>query len=873
MKRAGKILKISALLVIIISAALAFASLLLGDQVAAIVIGNINKNIDTRIYVGSFRLSFIREFPHASLELRDVIVLSSPGFNKDEFTGINTDTLLTASDLSVDFEITDIINKDYDIERIHLKKGKISLFTDSSGRVNYDIKKSQNNNDSSNLELNLNRILLSDLVILYKNNATLLEIDGMVTDGKLSSKISNDNITLTANAELNLKRISQDKITISVPFNAGLELTMENSDNRLSIKKGELSVEDIHFLVAGSIDSDNILDIELKGENIDLSKLRKYIPENYLRIPEHFDLSGILKFDSRITGKVSKIIRPHIELECNLNSGSIFNSETGMKISGVSFKTLYSNGSKNSQETALLSFQNLKARIGTADITGSLQILNLHNPETELYLSGRVNPGELKKMFNLDDITNSTGFFDVDLRLKTDLRPDDSISINKIVNLKPIASLRFNSFSIGFKKADLTFSNVNGVIDMAESVMARNLSMIYKGHKITVNGDFINLTEWIAGRNVTLNADADIHFNKLDPLIFSAGKGSESKKTETGRQTAFKMPGDLRLDIRLKTDSLNFESIAATEVVANFVYRSGLLTFNSFKMRSLDGIISGTGFIAQNIDKSLMSKGIFNISGININKTFITFRNFGQNFITSENLAGSLTGSLTLLLPMDSLLRVQTRSIVAEGHYIINNGELTDFEPVKELSSFIELSELENIRFEKLENDFFIRNNSLFMPQMEVNSSAADIAVNGRHNFDNTYEYHLKVRLSEILSKKRKKNQSGKSEFGVVEDDGLGRTSLLLRIESSGNGLKVGYDVKAAGDKVRRSIKSEKQTLKTILNQEYGLYKNDTIPEQKPAEKKTRFRITWDESDTINNEPAPPESKKENTLKSLFRKK
>jgi hypothetical protein len=311
----------------------------------------------------------------------------------------------------------------------------------------------------------------------------------------------------------------------------------------------------------------------------------------------------------------------------------------------------------------------------------------------------------------------------------------------------------------------------------------------------------------------------------------------------------------------------------ATDLAANIVYRPGLLTFNSLKMKSLDGFISGNGFIAQNKDKSLMGKGIFNFTDININKTFITFRNFGQDFIKAENLAGNLTGSLTLLLPMDSLVRVQTKSIIAEGHYIINNGALTDFGPVKELSSFVELSELENIRFEKLENDFFIRNNSLYIPQMDVNSSAADIAVNGRHNFDNTYEYHLKVRLSEILSKKRKKNQAGKSEFGVVEDDGLGRTSLLLKIESKGNGVNVGYDVKAAGENVRRSIKSEKQTMKTILNQEYGFYKNDTMPEQKPAEKKTRFRITWDESDTINKEPVQKEVKKENALKSLFRKK
>lgn len=872
MKRTGKFFKIFALPVITISSALLIASWLLSDQVGVIVLAKINKNIDTKIEVGSFRLSFIKKFPHASLELRDFIVFSSSGFNKDEFKDINTDTLLIVSALSVDFKITDIINREYDIERIGLKNGKVSLYTDSSGRVNYN-NKNGNYNDSSSLALNLNRILLSDLNILYRNNATLLEIDGLVTDGKLSSRISDNYITLSADADLHIKQITQDKITISVPFNAGLELIIEDSDNSFLIKKGELSLEDINFLITGSINPDNIVDLDLQGENIDLSKIRKYLPENYSKIREDYDLSGILKFNSRITGKVSGITRPHIELECNLESGSIFDSETGMKISGASFNTLYTNGLKNSQETALLSFKNLNAKVGSADISGNLQIKNLHNPETELYLKGRIIPGELKTMFKLNEITTASGFFDVDLRLKTDLGPDDSITFNDILSLKPVASLRFSSFSIGLKKINQTFSDVNGTIEMAESIITRNLSLIYMGQKITVSGEFRNLPEWIAGKNVKMKADAEIHFNKLDPSLFSAGKGSESKNPKTDKQAAYEMPGDLLLDIRLITDSLKYESMPATEVVANIVYRRGLLTFNSLKMKSLDGFISGNGFIAQNRDKSLTGKGIFNITDININKTFITFRNFGQDFIKAENLAGNMTGSLTLLLPMDSLLQAQTKSIIAEGHYIINKGALTDFEPVKELSSFIELSELENIRFEKLENDFFIRNNSFYIPQMDVNSSAADIAVNGRHNFDNTYEYHLKVRLSEVLSKKRKKNQSGNSEFGVVEDDGLGRTSLLLKIESKGNGVKVGYDVKAAGEKVRRSIKSEKQTMKTILNQEYGLYKNDTIPEQKPSEKKPRFRITWDESDTINKEPVQPEVKKENALKSLFRKK
>jgi hypothetical protein len=156
---------------------------------------------------------------------------------------------------------------------------------------------------------------------------------------------------------------------------------------------------------------------------------------------------------------------------------------------------------------------------------------------------------------------------------------------------------------------------------------------------------------------------------------------------------------------------------------------------------------------------------------------------------------------------------------------------------------------------------------------MEVKSSAADLSVNGKHSFDNDYEYHVKMLLSEILSKKRLKNKSNTSEFGVVEDDGLGRTSLLLKIEGKGETVKVGYDIKAASSEVKNNIKSERQTLKSILNQEYGWFKSDTTVKQKPADKKSRFKITWEETEGVKTTPEPPVVKKESVVKSIFKKK
>jgi hypothetical protein len=53
----------------------------------------------------------------------------------------------------------------------------------------------------------------------------------------------------------------------------------------------------------------------------------------------------------------------------------------------------------------------------------------------------------------------------------------------------------------------------------------------------------------------------------------------------------------------------------------------------------------------------------------------------------------------------------------------------------------------------------------------------------------------------------------------LVEDDGLGRTSLFLKIESKEDDVRVTYDIKAAGSQIKDEIKKERETLKTIFNQ------------------------------------------------------
>jgi len=870
MKLVLKIFNILVILIITVSVLLFSTSFFLQDRVADIILKSLNKNIQTKLEVGSFRLSFLRKFPKASLKLKDVLIRSTSNFNYGSFTGINTDTLLAARFVSIEFSITDIYNGIYNIESIGIKDGIINIYTDTAGLVNYDIQAKNKSSANTEFSINLERINLTDIKACYNNLATRFSINGFIMSGRLKSRISEKNIDFTAIASMQIDSVHLYNSRIIKPIDTEINVSLQSSESGVLFEKGTLQIENYDFRLNGSVSSDNLLDLNITGNNLDLSKIRAYLPKKYLDLVSEYDPSGTLIIDCQIKGLLSRTSNPHIEINTFLKDGHISYGKSDLSINKLSFTGHFSNGSKNLPETSSVSINNLEAKLGSANYSGSFTITRFDQPNVTLQLNGRVYPGELKEFFGIQNISTAEGFVDFDTKIVKTISHKLKYSLSEIIDLYPQANLKFNSFSIGFKNDSMLFTQINGNLHISNSVKADNLQLTYKGQRIKIDGEFRNLPEWLTGRPVKMTALANVSFDRLIPEVFL--KNTAPSNIQPTDKTAFILPGDVLLDINFKIDSMTYKTFSSSEIKGNLNYKPKLLTFKSLNMESLNGTISVNGFIVQDYSKSLIARGNINVTDIDVNKAFKTFHNFGQDFLIADNLAGSLSGSLSLLLPMDSLLNPQIKSITAEGKYLLEKGALINFDPVKQLSKFIELSELENINFEKLENDFFIRNNILHIPQMDVKSSAADLTVNGKHSFNNDYEYHIKMLLSEMLSKKRKKNKSNITEFGVVEDDGLGRTSFLLKIENQGDEVKVSYDVKAVGNEIKNNIKSERQTLKTILNQEYGWFKNDSAANPKPSDK-PRFRITWGEEDRIKTTPDTTVVKKDGIFKNLLKKK
>jgi len=873
MKVVVRILRTVSIVLISLVVVLFVLSLILQNRVGGIVIHSLNSTLQTKIETESYRLSLIKKFPKATVELKNISVHSSPGFDKPAFRGINTDTLLKARSASVDFRMLDLIRGAYTFTRIGIRGGELNLFTDEAGNYNYSFSKNSEKGGKS-LMLNFNRIDVSDLKFSYNDRRPDLLIKGVFRNGRFKSRIRNELIDFEGSSETRFDLFILKNFVIRHSIPARVQVGLNKNEKGIFFRKSSMKVENWDFILTGFIADDNFIDIDIAADNIDISKAVNLLPEKQKKALSAFDASGSLKFNWGIKGKPTRTEDPHYDISLSLKNAQIKNRKTNLKLEKLSFEGVYNNGPGNSPVTSSLSVRNFTSKFGSTDYSASLSVRNFKNPSAELLFRGRLLLSELRDFLDLKNVSRASGSVDLNLKFSGSPSIKKTFALRDLFTLNSSSEVVFNSaaFTIDNRKIDITNANGKAVIT-GESTSSDNLSFLLNGHRVVLSGNINNFPGWLTGSQVDLTGTANVTASCFRPESFMNASGDkEAGDAASGNKKAIKFPDDVRIDLNYRIDTINYKTFRAGDVSGSLSISPGMLNLRNVNLSSQKGKISGNGIIVQNRNKSFMGRGSFSITGVDVNEAFTTFNNFGQNFLKAENLAGSLSGTITLLLPADSLLNPDVRSITAEGKYSISNGSLINFDPVKALSKFISLSELENIKFEKLENDFFIRSNVFYIPQMDIKSSAVDLSVNGKHSFDNDYEYHVKMLLSEILSKKARKTRVRAEEFGEVEDDGLGRTSIYLLLKGKGDKVDVSYDMKAQGNEIKQNIKKEKENLKTIFNEEYGLYDKGSENAKKQGTK-PRFRIKWDgSSDTTAIKKEPEEERKETFFDRLFKK-
>lgn len=862
-RRTKKILVISGVILGVFLAAMVTVSVLFGDSITAFVIKKVNENLNTEVSVKKAEFSIFRRFPNAAVVFSDVVIKQNKDFPAK--LEINEKNLITCKNIYVEINILKLLFKDYSIRRIVAQNGELNLVVDKSGVQNFDVFKKGGEGSGKSSAIKLSAILLKNFKYNYSDLKHDIKLGGFASEIKLKGLIEAD----VYDFEIGFDVVSNHLLVHQIEYlqNRKLKsvLTLKRKGDIYRIESSLLDVEgiDLDFKMVFSNNEKSEMDLLAKANDASLAGFQRLVPDEYQKYIRDFDSKGKTSLVLSVTGKTYGKNLPHVELNFTLRNGSIRQTKTNIRLTGVNCSGSYTNGSQNSSSTSSFSVTNFRSSLESGQINGSFSYANFTSPLISLDLKTTIDLGKVRKFLSVDTIENLEGQLKGKVNLQAGFKNASNFKRENIRSFKIAGSANINNARLKLKNSNYLYNEINSEITFDDDFQFEYLSLKIDHNDFFIKGRLTNVVPYLLKQNTSLSLRAELRSQNLD---LSKYFEKDPKKVSTGKYDARMLfPENLMAELNVSVSNFTLKKFKAKNALAKVNYKPGMYVMNSVFFETMNGKVSGNGGVMLDGNSNLLVKGHTSLKKIDIKQLFYVFDNFGQNILRDNHLKGNLNGDILVSCEWDNQMNLNKNTVLVESNIEIANGELINFEPLMGLSKFIALSELKDIKFSNLKNQVFIRHSQIIIPQMDINSSAFNITGSGVHDFDNHYTYRINVLLSEVLARKARQNKKENSEFGIVEDDGLGKTKIPLIIVGYNSDYKISYDTKGLKDIIKESMQGQKRELKSIFKEEFGMYKSDsTVTKPKTTQK---FNLEWDEKPAQDKtQTEQPAKKKKKTF-------
>lgn len=827
--------------IILLMLATAFiASEYFGDELKEMAVVELNKHVQTKVDVGKVELSFIANFPYASIQLENVTIMSTNNYSHFELAKWDTDTLLNVRHISLSFHLLSMFNDNLNLKKIEIKNGGINLLIDKRGDNNFRFWTNSSSGTDSALTIDLKNVTIKDVKMLFVKRNQEIVFDQYISKLSLSGNFTNDNFFVDMKTNMLVKSFLVSNIKYIENRDCELRLKLSAKSDLYNIEKGTLKIENLLFNVAGNINlmNDPILDININSRNLDITSFTSMLPDAYKSYVKDIESTGVFSLNTKISGKLSDSQSPHVDLHFGIDNATLKNKARDNKIVNLNAAGTFSNGKYNTSASSSFVFDNLSFNLAKSSFSIGGKISNLSKPKLHVNCILKSDLSDLEDFVDFDNIDFLKGIIEGDVKLDASLNIGETVQLNEL-NWK--GKLNIDSINLKLKENTNSISKFSGKIVLSgKDAYLSSASLNYADCDFKIDAKVSKPVNWVLDEDAILYADANIESSYLD----------FDKFTNEDSNVDFTIPDNYNFNINLKLGSFKYDRINVKDVISKLSLSPNKLLFNNLSFYSLNGSASGSLIISETDNIRIVGKA--SISNIDIHEFFYSFYNFGQSFIKADNLTGDITGDINFDSKWTKQLEVIDSTILVESSVDVKNGELYDFEPMQELSNYLRVPDLRNISFSSLHNDIVIQDEKIYIPNMDIKSSALNLEISGIHDFNQNISYDIKLLLSEILEKRFKKKNN--SEW-VIEEDTEGGTPIFLNIEGNVDDFDISYDYKRAKREMKKNRQEEKQEFKSALHEEFGLFKKDSSlfkqlkKKKEDAKKKKKVEIIWDEDE------------------------
>jgi hypothetical protein len=808
------------------------------EDVKAYFLDKINTQLNIRVEIGQIDFSLLNHFPQASISLQNVVAHhSKPHKGKGHF--------IDAEQIDFSFGVWELISGNYTINRIDMQNGAIQILRDAQGVVNYELLKPANNDTNEHVGFKLNAVYVKNVNMSIEDVPADFYTTYSIKKGKLKGDLSNEIFTLNVASDLEIKQLKSDNITWINERDAHVDMGIEiNKKTQVyTFIDGGIKLSDLLFNVSGKIQNKDDLGIDLKfgGVDLDIRSFLSLLPKEYSKEITKYKSDGVFYCDAEVKGIWNKKENPYFQATFRIEDATIHQIEHDIQLEKVKLNGRFHNGKKHSLESSELHLNDVYVQLNEGKASGNIHIRNFKKPYINAQTNASFNLTDIEKFFSLNPVHLKSGNATLDIKLDGEIENNNLLSHSSSDILKAEGLLKLYDVSFNIDGDSLAYTEFSGNFDFNNNdVRVDNFKGKAGKTDFLMKGTLGNVFGYLFTKDQAIKIETTVQSNwvYLDELF---ERHSTSSNENDYR---FRISPRLQLNLNARVNQLQFRKFTAKNIVGDIRVSQRALIADKLDFKTMGGSIRLSGSVNGNEEENLLLNCSANLKNVDISKVFYECEDFGQDVLKEENIRGKLDAIVQLNTVVSSGLKIDLGKLFASADIVINEGALLNFTPLNNLSRFISLDELRNVRFSTLKNQIEIRNREVIIPKMDIASNALNISASGTHTFDNEVDYHFELLLSDLLAKKARKTKKENEEFGVIEDDGLGKTRLFISMKGPVNKPVIAYDKKEMQQKFRNDLKNEKASMKQILKEEFGWFKKDSslIKEKNQPVKSTQTK-------------------------------
>lgn len=758
-----KILKWTGISLLVILILLIATPFLFKDKIKSMVVKAINDQVDATVAFEDVSLSFISNFPQASVTVDKLSVI-----NKAPFAG---DTLVYVGELNLNMSVKEIFKGDgepMNLKSFGIKNTVINILFNKDGVGNFDIarKKAQeeqaaNEEPSKPFALNMQEYYVDNLKFRFADERSKMNvvIDSLNHKGK--GNFAANKLDLDTHTGLNLT-VDMDKTNFmrntKLKLDAVLGLDLDKSI--YTFKENKLLINQMGLEFDGSVallENGQDINLTFKTPESSFKNFLALIPSAYSSSLAGVQTEGNFTVNGKVNGVMDDTHIPKFNVAFLSKNASFQypNLPKGIKNINIDTKVVNETGVMND---TYVNIDQFAFRIDQDVFDAKANIRNLtENPLVDARLKGTINLGNLTKAYPVKLDVPLSGILKADVETKFDMASVEKGAYEKIDNRGQISLSGFNYKMDGFKNpfvislAELQFNPSRVSLNRFDAKTGSS--------DVAISGTLDNFYGF-AFKNQTLKGNFNMKSNKLviADLMTTGTTTAAPAKTEAegdkkaeakkpaAASDAVKIPAFLDCTITASANSVVYDNLILKDFGGKMVIKDEAVAIQNAKTSIFDGNIGFNGLVSTKTATPTFDMDL-NLNSLDIPQAFTQLEMLKKIAPIAEVLSGKLNAGIKVGGKLDSKeMTPDMKSLTGNlGGSLANAIIHTDKSKVLQaLTGKVKFLDPSKVNLNQKINLTF-NDGKVNIQPFVVKYKTQDIKISGTHGFDQQMAYTASV--------------------------------------------------------------------------------------------------------------------------------